>query len=382
MNRLWIRISLSIAGIVIVGMLLPIAVGIATREFNDQNESSPKLREEIAWETLSEEEKQALIDTPPNHPGPPFPGRNALSRMTPYLIGATVASLLFGVLLSRWISAPLSNLSLAARQIGRRDLSPRVAVRGSLEIQELTQSFNQMAADLEKAETLRKNLLADVAHELRTPLTVLQGNLQAILDDVYQLDKIEIARLYDQTRQLSRLVEDLHELAQAEAEKLALDFVEIDLGKLISDITHGYAPITESTGITLKNWILEGLPTIQGDRRRLTQCIQNLLNNAIRHTPAGGEINLTARLLSDAIQIQIVDTGSGIAPEHLPHIFDRFYRADPARNRQTGGAGLGLAITRAIIKAHGGQIQIESAGLGHGSTVTFTLPHPHFLPQG
>jgi signal transduction histidine kinase len=371
MNRLWIRISLVITLIVIFGMLLPIAVGIAVREFRDEPPRFFEQNEDIAWEELTAEEREVIVA---ERRAVGFPGKRVLQNLTPYLIGVTLMSIAVGVLLSRGISAPLSKLAAAARSIGARDLSPRVALNGSQEIRDVAQAFNEMAADLQNAETWRKNLLADVAHELRTPLSVLQGNLQAILDDVYELDKIEIARLYDQTRQLSRLVDDLRELAQAEANQLDLNLTEINLGNLAADIAATYVPIADSVGVALKTWILEGLPVIQGDRPRLTQCLQNLLTNAVRHTPTGGEINLTIGQNAETLEIQIADTGSGIAPEHRPYIFDRFYRADPARARETGGTGLGLAITRAIIQAHGGQIWVESAGESQGSTFIVRLP--------
>ena len=231
-----------------------------------------------------------------------------------------------------------------------------------------------MAADLEQAETLRQNLLADVAHELRTPLSVIQGNLQAILDDVFELDKTEIAQLYDQTRQLSRLVDDLHELAQAEAGQLHLEMTDLDLADLLADVTGIYTPIADATGIELQTRSSEGLPSIRGDRARLTQCLQNLLTNALRFTPPGGKVNVTLEGNSYHVTLRVADSGAGIVPEHLPYIFDRFYRANPARSRETGGAGLGLAITRAIIEAHKGEIEAHSDGEGMGSTLTIRLP--------
>jgi signal transduction histidine kinase len=231
-----------------------------------------------------------------------------------------------------------------------------------------------MAAELQQAETLRQNLLADVAHELRTPITVIQGNLQAILDDVYELDKTEIAQLYDQTRQLSRLVDDLRELAQAEARQLPLEVTKVDMVNLLEDIHTIYAPMAEAAGITLELEYVEGSHLIQGDCSRLTQCLQNLLNNAIRFTPEGGKVSMTLTRNDKYLDLKVSDTGSGIAPEHLPHVFDRFYRSDPTRTRETGGTGLGLAITRAIIQTHGGEIDAHSDGKGLGSIFSIKLP--------
>jgi len=320
------------------------------------------------------------VDTSPGFPegfgGIPerfFPGRYILDNLTPYLIGITLLSIAVGILLSRSVSAPLSRLAQAACSIGRRDLSQRVEVHGSQEIQEVAQAFNEMAAELHQAEILRQNLLADVAHELRTPITVIQGNLQAILDDVYELDKAEIAQLYDQTRQLTHLVDDLRELAQAEARQLPLEMIPLDMTVLLADVAAMYEPIAESLSIELRTRIVEGVPLIRGDRARLMQCLQNLLSNAFRHTPKGGVVTLSLQIDPKTVQVSVSDTGSGISPEHLPHVFDRFYRADPARARQTGGTGLGLAITRAFIQAHGGDISATSAGAGQGSTFTIVL---------
>jgi len=366
MNRLWIRISLVITIVVLFGMLLPITVGIAVREFSDDQPSFQEQRAEFNWDELSPEE-QARIE---ERGGRFFPGQFILKNMAPFLIVVTVVSIIVGVLLSRGVSAPLSKLAEAARSIGAHNLSQRVEIRGS---QEVAQAFNEMAADLENAEILRQSLLADVAHELRTPLSVIQGNLQAILDEVYELDKGEIARLYDQTRQLSRLVDELRILAQAEARQLPLETNPIDMSALVEDVTEMYLPIMENAGIELQTHISGGLPSIEGDRPRLTQCLQNLLNNAIHHTPQG-VITLSVGMAAGNLEIQITDTGSGIAPQHLPHVFDRFYRADPARTRETGGTGLGLAITRAIIESHGGSIQAESEGAGQGSTFIVELP--------
>lgn len=367
LNRLWVRISFVLILVILFGMLFPIAFGIAMREFQiDSTASAPPTPAATAnW--------QPPVNHPPEQGRNPFPGRPILENMAPLLLVITAVSILVGVLLSRNLSAPLSKLAEVARSLGRRDLSQRVTVRGSQEIQELALAFNQMAADLQQAETLRRNLLADVAHELRTPVTVIQGNLQAILDDVYELDKAEIARLYDQTRQLSHLVDDLHELALAEARQLPLQKISVDVKLLLEETAAAYAPIAEAEGIVLHADLSEGL-LIQGDRARLMQCLHNLLSNAIRHTPLGGVVTVASRQMGEAVEIRVGDTGSGIAPEHLPHVFDRFYRADPARSRQTGGAGLGLAITRAIIEAHGGQISAVSEGLGLGSEFIIQLP--------
>jgi two-component system OmpR family sensor kinase/two-component system sensor histidine kinase BaeS len=287
-----------------------------------------------------------------------------------------------GALLVRGITRPLAQLTAASRAIASGDLDARVPTRSQDEVGQLAAAFNQMAADLARAEEARRQQAADIAHELRTPLTVIQGNLQAILDEVYQLDQAEIARLYDQTRQLSRLVDDLRELAQAEARQLPLEMTDVDLAALANDVAGMYAPIAEAAGIELQTQISEGLPTIRGDRARLTQCLQNLLNNAIRYTaatpsgtnPEGGRVTLTLNGDDENLELRVADTGFGINPAQLPHVFDRFYRADPARARETGGTGLGLAITRAIVQVHEGEIFAESEGEGRGSTFVIHFP--------
>ena len=368
-NRLWVRISLAITIVVIFATLLPMVAGIAIREFRYDEESWPPLREEIDLREIDPERLQEMRGERPIF----FPGRFVLDNLTPLLIAVTVLGISVGILLSHGLSAPLSNLAEAARAIGGRDLTKRVDIRGSQEVKEVAWAFNEMATDLEQAEILRQNLLADVAHELRTPLSVIQGNLQAILDDVFELDKTEIAQLYNQTRQLSRLVDDLHELTQAEAGQLHLEMTYLDLADLLADVTGIYAPIADAAGIELQTRSPEGLPSIRGDRARLTQCLQNLLTNALHFTPPGGKVNVTLEGNSYHVTLRVADSGAGIMPEHLPYIFDRFYRADPARSRETGGTGLGLAITRAIIEAHQGEIEAHSDGLGMGSTFTIRL---------
>jgi len=209
---------------------------------------------------------------------------------------------------------------------------------------------------------------------LRTPLTVLQGNLRAILDDVYPLDKEEIARLYDQTRHLHRLVNDLHELAQAEAGRLPLTLAPVDLAALAADAVDVFVPIAEEQGVKLVFQADASPILINGDRARLMQVFQNLLANALRYTPAGGSVTVTASQDGETIAVSVRDTGEGIDLAHLPFVFDRFYRADNARNRSEGGAGLGLAIVRALTEAHGGEVGVASAGVGQGSTFTVTFP--------
>jgi signal transduction histidine kinase len=361
-----VRISLTNIAIVIFIILIPMIVGISLRSFT-MDSDSPAV--EAQKETLSDR-----ITTYISERFPDAPGLWLVVQLFRIIIGVTIIGIVVGVISSRGLTAPLSKLAEAAKAIGSKDLGRRVEIMGSDEVKAVAQAFNDMAAELEQAETLRHNLLTDVAHELRTPITVIQGNLRAILDDVYELDKAEIARLYEQTRHLSRLVEDLRDLSHAEANQLRLNVAQVEVASWLEATAAAFVPIAKEKSIDLQVNISESAAAIQADQARLTQCLQNLLNNAIMHTPPNGSITIQAEQTPGELRLQITDTGSGIAPEHLPHIFNRFYRADPARSRETGGTGLGLSITHALIKAHGGEITATSEGAGKGSQFTIRLP--------
>jgi two-component system OmpR family sensor kinase/two-component system sensor histidine kinase BaeS len=292
--------------------------------------------------------------------------------------GAVIAGLLgvlLGVAVSRTLSAPLQRLALAARAVANRDFGSRVEVGGTREVAEVTRAFNEMAAALDEGERLRRNLMADVAHELRTPLSVVQGNLQAILDDVYPMDKSEIGRLYDETRLISRLVEDLRQLALADAGKLQLNMQPVDLGALIRATCDHLTAVAEAQRVTLQVNVPAELPPVLADTDRVAQVLHNLLANAFRFTREGGQISITVSEAGNDVQVTVADTGKGIAPEDLEHIFDRFWKADRARARDEhwpGGTGLGLSIAQSMLRAQGGKIWVESV-LGKGSRFHFTL---------
>jgi signal transduction histidine kinase len=299
---------------------------------------------------------------------------NVPERFSLVLLFISITGIGSGIVVSRILSAPITKLADAAHQIGKGELSTRVAIDGSQELVELAQAFNTMAAGLQKAETLRRNLMADVSHELRTPLAVLEGNLRAALDHVYELDEEAIAHLYVQTHHLIRLVNDLRELSLAEAHQLPLDKQPTDLGQLVAETLAVFEPLAEEKQIKLTAQILPSLPAIEVDASRLRQVLHNLVANALRHTPAGGRIALTGQLTNNQLVLTVQDTGEGMDPQHIEHVFDRFYRTDPSRSRETGGSGLGLAIVKAIVEAHGGLVNASSAGLGQGSTFMLHLP--------
>jgi len=286
---------------------------------------------------------------------------------------AALLSLALGVLVSRLLTAPLARLTRAAQAVAGGDLSQRVSVQSQDEIGALGDAFNNMTTSLAEAEALRKNLVADVSHELRTPLSIVQGNLQAILDGVYPLEMAQVASLYDETRLLTHLVDDLHDLALADAGQLRLELAPVDLIQLARTAVGQFAPIAEAADVKLELEAGEAVLVIEGDADRLAQVLRNLLSNALRHTPAGGRVALRVARSGEKIQVQIADTGSGIAPEDLPHVFERFYRGDKSRSRRGGGAGLGLAIARQLVSAHDGELTVVSEP-GLGTTFDITLP--------
>ncbi len=293
-----------------------------------------------------------------------------------------LASLLIGIfmslLMSRSVTRPIFELVKATRIIGRRDLGFRVATQGSQEIQELADSFNRMAEDLERAERARRNLMADMAHELRTPLTVLEGNLRAMLDGVRAPSEEEIGLLLEQTHHLKRLASDLGELAAAESDQLPLKRTKVDLSHLVQETMAHFNLPAQEQGIALYTEVSQPLMHPALDENRIRQVLHNLLSNAFNHTSKGGQITVSAKLQTEqnAIEIAVADTGTGISKEDLPHIFDRFYRVDMSAVRDRGSAGLGLAIVKAIVEGHGGSVHAQSEGVGHGSAFIIHLPLP------
>jgi two-component system, OmpR family, sensor histidine kinase BaeS len=275
----------------------------------------------------------------------------------------------------RRVVNPLARVMAAADAVAEGDLSVRVPEGGPAEFGQMVRSFNRMVAELERADLLRRNLTADVAHELRTPLHIIQGNLEGILDGVYQPTPEQVNLLLDETHLLARLVEDLRTLSLAEAGQLPLRRELIVVRELLSDLATSFSGQAEAAGVTLTvDPGPEGL-TLWGDADRIDQVLTNLVANALRHTPAGGTIRLGAAALDDSVRLQVSDNGSGIAPEELPFIFDRFYRGGNAGREMGGlsGSGLGLAIARQLVQAHDGQISVESLP-GQGATFTVDLP--------
>jgi two-component system, OmpR family, sensor kinase len=286
---------------------------------------------------------------------------------------ATAIGAVLGLLFSRTLTRPLNRLVTAARAIAAKDLTHRVEPGGTIEVANVAYAFNDMAASLQKAEQLRRNLVADVAHELRTPLSVMQGTLTAQLDGVFPLDLSETAKLYDETRLLSRLVDDLRELAQVEAGQLQLNIGAIDLKRVIATTVSAFDGVASERQINLSDESSDRLPPVKADSERVAQVLRVLISNALRHTPANGTITIGSAMFADSLEISVRDTGDGITPAEQPYVFDRFWRGDKSRVRETGGSGLGLAIAKQLIEAQGGSIGVESQS-GAGSRFWFRLP--------
>jgi len=313
---------------------------------------------------------------------PPDVGRHldrAYNTATLISLGIAVgAAVLMALLLSTVVSArvvrPVRALAGAAQRIARGAHAARVPVRGTDELAQLAGAFNEMATSLERAEQIRRQLLADVAHELRNPLATVESYVEALSDGVLAADQENWSAIRAETTRLNRLVNDLQEVSRAEAHELDLHPVPTMLSALVDDAVKAADPAYTAKGVTLEAERLPQSPTVEVDRERIAEVLANLLANALRHTLSGGEVRVSARAQGRFAEIAITDTGEGIAPEHLDRIFERFYRVDPARSRGSGGTGIGLAIVRAIVEAHSGTVTASSDGVGHGATFTIRLP--------
>ena len=284
-----------------------------------------------------------------------------------------VAALVAAALLSRYLVAPLRQLTAASEAMAGGDLTQRVRIHTDDEVGELGQAFNKMAGDLERAEAQRQQMTADVAHELRNPLSVIRGNLEAMLDGIYPADLEHLGSIYQESLLLQRLVEDLRLLSLVDAGQLPLIRTDVDLCALLKGIVESAQAVAEDKGIALHLDVQQQPLVVAGDADRLRQVVGNLVSNALRYTPRSGEIALSARREDGKAVVCVTDSGQGIAPQDLPYVFDRFYRADAARDRGSGGSGLGLAIARALVEAHGGAMDVRSQ-VGVGTTFTVVLP--------
>ena len=278
---------------------------------------------------------------------------------------------LFAARALRRVARPMRDVIEAVNRLAEGDYSARVAERGPREIRALAHAFNEMVSRLQANDTQRRNLLADVTHELRTPLTVIQGNLEGLLDGIYPRDDEHLASILEETRVLSRLVDDLRTLALAESGALHLEKEPTDLGILVNETSASFRGQADAAGIELKTKAQPNLPLLEMDPARIRQCLENILANALRYTPRGGTIRVSCSedgSRDSFAVISVGDTGVGISSDDLPHIFDRFYKS-----RGSHGSGLGLAIAKNLVAVHGGEITAQSE-IGQGTTIRFTLP--------
>jgi len=293
-------------------------------------------------------------------------------------LGFTLLSFLLGGLAFRRLGTPFADIMSATDAIASGDLSVRLRENNRGPLGNLARRFNNMVAELERSEQQRRNLTADIAHELRTPLHIIQGNLEGMLDGVYEDGVYEptdenINDTLDETRLLARLVDDLQTLSLAEAGQLPLHPTRFLLSDLLTDVAAGFESRASAQNVVLHVDVPDPSPEIEADYDRLIQVLANLLTNALRHTPENGQITLQAESMPEGVRMIVSDTGVGISSTDLPYIFDRFWRGDKSRARTEGSSGLGLAITRQLILAHGGTITAESE-LGKGTTFRVELP--------
>ncbi len=298
-------------------------------------------------------------------------------------LAAVIAAVVVSFFVSRQVVTPVREMMLASRFIADGHYEERVRVPGDPskgELDELSQlalSFNQMAAKLEQVEIRRRELIGDISHELRTPLTAIKGSMEGLVDGVLPGNEETYMGIYKEADRLQRLVSDLQELSRVEAGAFELDRKAIDVPDLLTATVERLKMQFEEKGVLLVVEIPDGLPQVQADEDRIGQVLLNLVGNAMQYTPSGGEVKIKATHQDDEISISVSDTGIGISPEHLEHLFTRFYRVDKSRSRAGGGSGIGLTIAKFLVEAHGGRIWAESAGPDLGSTFTFTLPVAH-----
>ena len=295
-------------------------------------------------------------------------------------VAAFLSAVAVSVFVSRRIGIPVREMMVASRRIAEGHYNERVNVPGDLtwdeldELGRLALSFNQMAAQLEQIEGTRRELIGTVAHELRTPLASIKGSMEGLIDGVLPADASTFQKIYREADRLQRLVYDLQELSRVEAGAFELDIRPVLVRDLVEATVDRLGRQFEEKGVALETDLPGGLPPVQVDEDRIGQVMLNLVGNALQYTSAGGKVRISTRRQGAEVHISISDTGLGMAAEHLPLIFTRFYRVDKSRARAGGGSGIGLTIARHLVEAHGGRIWAESPGLDQGSTFTFTLP--------
>lgn len=294
------------------------------------------------------------------------------------VITALIAAVVASYFISRQVVNPIRTMMNLSHRIAEGEYKERLTISGDLsqldELDQLALSFNQMADKLEKTEAMRRQLIGDVAHELRTPLAAIKGYIEGLMDGVIPAEGNTYQQIHDEINRLQRLVDDLQELSRVESGAFHLKPELVSLSDLMDTLKSIFAPQFEHKDIQFQIQIEPDLPPVFIDKDRILQVLTNLIGNALQYTPSGGRVTVRMSRQSSEIVISVSDTGIGISPEHLPFIFNRFYRTDKSRARASGGSGIGLTIAQALVKAHRGRIWAESGGEGKGSTFYFTLP--------
>ena len=275
--------------------------------------------------------------------------------------------------LARGMTQPLRDMAEAARSMARGDYRQKVEAQSRDEVGQLAVAFNRMAGEMESVERLRHDLVANVSHELKTPISALRARLENLLDGVEKPNPDVLAVMLNQSERLSRLVDQLLDLSQLESGSVPLTREPVELAPLVQRVAGDVTASRPDRTVEVRSDVPRDLPMVEGDPERLHQVLFNLLDNAYRFTPTGGVVTVRAAQENGALRVSVEDTGPGIPEEHLPLVFERFYRADPSRSREDGGTGIGLAIARSVVEAHGGRIWAEST-LGKGATFSFVLP--------
>jgi signal transduction histidine kinase len=288
-------------------------------------------------------------------------------------IGASLVALLLGIFLSRTLTHPIHELTEATHAVADGELGRQVSVRSKDEMGELAASFNKMSTDLARSTEARKQMTADIAHELRTPLSLILGHAEAVHDGVLPPSKENFEIIREEAQRLEKLVEDLRTLSLADAGELNISKQEVSPQKLLEDLRSTYLHIASQKNVIIQLDVSSELPMLNIDPGRMTQVLTNILENALKHTPEGGQVHLSAQKVGDGIELSVQDSGPGIEGEDANRIFERFYRTDSARHRDDGGSGLGLAIARSIVEMHQGLIRAESKP-GQGLKIIIRFP--------
>jgi histidine kinase len=290
-------------------------------------------------------------------------------------LAAVIVAVLISLMFSQRILRPLQAMMQASQHIADGHYEERVEVRGADELGQLASRFNRMADKLEQVESMRRQLIGDVSHELRTPLTAIKGSMEGLMDGVLPANDETYQQIHQEADRLNRLVDDLQELSRVEAGAYELDLQPTQMAPLVETIAKRLRQQFESKRVKLNLSLPADLPPVLADEHRILQVLTNLTGNALQYTPEGGTVTISGTQEAKMVEITVRDTGVGIAPEHLSHLFDRFYRVDKSRSRAAGGgSGIGLTISRFLVEAHRGEISVKSDGVGKGSAFSFTLP--------